>query len=204
MKRLAAKGKRKTPPKPKAPPMRQFEELVPRENLVTALATAEDPRFRALHAAMMTPMGSKCSLISLTRRGDIGLRWDEIVTYYRDFQMQRGMIAMVEHVPEVMRDIAIDSKSRMEVCPRCDGDGVIPDPGMTDDSVHLTKPCLRCEGAGRIRVSGDAAARALMFEATGLKGQKGPLVAQQFNFGAQGLEPLEKTVQVVQRLIGGQ
>jgi hypothetical protein len=183
-------------------PLAQFEDAVPRAKLATALESAADTRFQSLHAALAKPDGRATSLVTLCRKLDIS--WHELVEFYRDFQMQATMLVAMEHAPEVMADVAVDSKSRLEPCPRCDGEGLIADPSASEeDGIHLTKQCVRCDGVGKIRVSGDAAARALLFEAMGLKGQKGPLVAQQINFGSGGLEPLEKTMSVVQRITGG-
>jgi len=182
--------------------MAQFEDAVPRAKLSAALESSPDPRFTALQAALAKPDGRATSLVTLCRKLDIS--WHELVEFYRDFQMQATMLVAMEHAPEVMADVAVDSKSRMEPCPRCDGEGLVADPAVSEEGdVRLTKKCVRCDGAGKVRVSGDAAARALLFEAMGLKGQKGPLVAQQINFGSGGLEPLEKTMSVVQRITGG-
>lgn len=187
--------------KPKAP-IAVFESLVQRENLLDALEVAEDPRLQKLRKAMMAPGNSRIKLLHHCKM--LGITWPELVEAHRQYQTQKALMEGFDCLPEVIRDVAEDSKSRLEPCPMCIGEGNIADPSISDDAeVRLTKECPRCDGKGKIRVSGDAAARALLFEATGMKGQKGPLVAQQFNFGSGGLEPLEKTVKAVQNLVGG-
>lgn len=175
----------------KAAPIQQFESAVDRQELMIALQSSEDSRFAALYNAMAK---EKTPLLALCKR--LGIGWHELVQSYRTHKMNEGIVRMMDHFPEVAEDTAIDAKSRLECCPKCEGEGIVPDG-------EESKPCRRCSGTGKVRVSGDAAARALLFEALGMKGQKGPMVAQQFNFGSGALEPLEKTVSVVQRITGG-
>lgn len=186
-------------------PLQVFEEQVGREALVGMLETAEaGTKFAQLHAAMLAAKNRKTSLLQLCRK--LGIRWDEMVDFHRNFNVQQGLLRASNHLPHVMEDVAVDAKSRVQGCTRCDGAGKLPDPSLSaEDGVHLTKDCPDCEGTGKVRVPGDQGARNLMFETMGLTGKsKGPLVAQQFlSFGGSGIEPIGNVVGAVQKLIGG-
>lgn len=186
-------------------PLQVFEEQVGREALVGMLETAEaGTKFAQLHAAMLAAKNRKTSLIALCRK--LSIRWDEMVDFHRNFNVQQGLLRASNHLPHVMEDVAVDAKSKVQGCTRCDGAGKLPDPSISDEKgVHLTKACPDCEGTGKVRVPGDQGARNLMFETMGLTGKsKGPLVAQQFlSFGGSGIEPIGNVVGAVQKLIGG-
>jgi RecJ-like exonuclease len=72
---------------------------------------------------------------------------------------------MLNHLPDIMKDIAEDSESRDVPCPRCDGVGHV----MRENGAA---PCPQCDGAGKVSVPGDAHARRLIFEILGLIGPR--------------------------------
>lgn len=172
--------------------------------VVGMLETAEkDSKFAQLHAEMLAPKNRKASLVALCRK--LNIRWDEMIDFHRNYNVQRGLLRASNHVPQIIDDVAVDSKSRSAGCMRCDGAGKLPDPAMSvNGEVHLTKDCPDCEGKGVVRVPGDQGSRTLLFEMLGLTGKsKGPLVAQQFNFNGSGVEPLANVVGAIPKLIGG-
>ena len=73
---------------------------------------------------------------------------------------------MMTHIPDVMEDVAIDSKSKVVVCNVCQGDGKLHDKEVNRKRNPI---CPECHGDGVIRLLGDKDARLLAFETVGLK-----------------------------------
>lgn len=181
-----------------------FSAEVGREAIVGMLETAEaGTKFAQLHAAIIAVKNRKTTLAQLCRNCNI--RWDEMVDFHRNFNVQQGLLRASNHLPHVMEDVAVDAKSRVQGCTRCDGAGKMG-AQVSNDGEVLAEPkdCPDCEGTGKVRVPGDQGARNLMFETMGLTGKsKGPLVAQQFLIAGAGVEPIGNVVGAVQKLIGG-
>jgi hypothetical protein len=105
---------------------------------------------------------------------------------YTDHMRYQGLLRMSSQVPQVMADVAEDAKSRMRVCPRCDGEKVVE---STRGNKRGRRVCPDCKGTGEVRVIGDKHARDLVFESMKLTGQKGPLVAINQDFGSRDVDP---------------
>lgn len=161
--------------------MRRFAENVPEDLFTAALESSTDPKFVNFLAARINPLYKNHSLASLARKFNVTLA--DLDDLYRNYQLHVGMVRMMEHVPQVLVDVAEDAKSRIVVCSRCDGEGKLLDEKQNQ------RECPVCNGIGRVRQSGDKAARDLVFESIGLIGKRGPMVAIQNNFGLDsGLE----------------
>lgn len=171
------------------PFMNFFASLPDFEEFKTALAVCEDPRFNCLLEAILDPRNQNTSYVRLARLQGITL--PEINDYWRNYNHHRGMVRMVAHLPEVMEDVAKDSKSTADECPRCSGSG-------------LTKAktiCVRCNGQGTIRVAGDNNSRQILFEALGYTKKHGPLVAIQQNF--EGGSLVDQSSREIQKILQG-
>lgn len=206
-------------------PAKALLASIPRESIARALEIASqspDDKFDQMLKYMCDPrFGRELSLYAIARRCNVSLR--ELTEMFRDSQMMEGTARMLNHVPDVMEDIAIDARSKMDVCPRCNGSGQEIEKcsdcnGSKRASEAKGRPtpircktcegkgkvsvgeCLKCGGTGKIRVVGDEAARKLLMEATGQTGKKGPLVAQQFNLTA-GTQSLEDMIAATDRIL---
>jgi hypothetical protein len=135
--------------------IRRFESSMGRDGLVQVLDSSDDRRALALMAMLLDPAYGKYTLAKLCER--VGLRYPELFDVIRRAMINKGLLAMILRVPNVMEDVAIDSLSRVKTCAECSGRGQIGD-----------QICPKCSGDGTIRVCGDAAARRLLFEIMGL------------------------------------
>jgi len=100
----------------------------------------------------------------LCRRSKMTLQ--DVVEVWRLHIKNQGIVRMMGHLPDIMEDVAIDSKSRIVVCDKCQGKGQIF--GATINGV-ADPVCPECHGEGTIRLLGDKSARDLAFETVGLK-----------------------------------
>lgn len=168
-------------------PMRRFIENVPETEFSEALRDNPDPKFALFYQARMDPAYINVSFSELCRKFQISLA--DVDDMWRKHQLHKGMIAMMNQVPQILTDVAEDAKTHMEFCQKCDGTGVIPDGVVEEGTEADTRTCPRCAGLGEVKVIGDKAARDLVFESIGLIGKKVPFNAIQMNFGLDsGLE----------------
>jgi hypothetical protein len=175
---------------------RRLEASVPREELERAMDAAPDERAQQLLMRLMDPAFRKHSLPKLAK--DVGLTYPQVLHYIQRYRLDEGLLKMSAHVPQVLEDVAIDSKSKEVTCPNCEGSKVVAvteiveDPDtkkkvvlqkLDDEGRGVWKKCLVCDGAGTIRQVGDTDSRKLLFETMKLTGNRGPLVAIQQNMG---------------------
>lgn len=179
-------------------PMKRFIENVPDNEFSAALESSPDPKFATFLAARADPAYATLSFSALCRKFNISLQ--DVDDLWRNHQLHRGMIQMMTHVPQVLEDVAQDAKSKMVVCTRCDGEGVLVSNNGPDDTGGA-RVCPVCDGAKKIKVSGDKAARDLVFESIGLTGKRSPMVAIQQNFGLDS--GLEDILISTQRVLSG-
>ena len=178
---------------------RRLEASIPREELIKAMDATPDERANQLLLRLLDPAFRKHSLPKLAK--DVGLTYPQVLHYITKYRLDQGLLQMSAHVPQVMEDVAIDSKSKEVTCPNCEGAKVIAhtevveDPDtkkkvvlqkLDDEGLPMWKKCLVCDGAGTIRQVGDADSRKLLFETLKLTGQRGPLVAIQNNAAGAG------------------
>lgn len=177
---------------------RRLEASIPRDELIAAMDSTPDERANQLLLRLLDPAFRKHSLPKLAK--DVGLTYPQVLHYITKYRLDQGLLQMSAHVPRVMEDVAIDSKSKEVTCPNCEGSKVIAHTEIVDDEKGkkvvvqklddegrpMWKKCLVCDGAGTIRQVGDADSRKLLFETLKLTGQRGPLVAIQNNTGGAG------------------
>lgn len=184
---------------------------IPQREFAKALETCssnQDLRVRRLHQFMTEARYSKYNFIECVKMSGLSLK--EAVEVWRDYQLARGWVQSMNGVPQVMADVVEDSKSEMVTCPRCDGEKSITvkrkqtatvDGEVVSGEIEVSQQCPRCRGVGVIRTPGDKDSRKLLYESMGLVGNKGPLVAQQFNISnSSGLPGLADTVEVVDKI----
>ena len=153
--------------------MRRIEAGIGDE-ISPTLTHSGDPRAQRLAETLLDPAYRHHSFGRLCERA--GLSGREVVDLFRKYKIDEGIVRMSKHVPDVLEDTAIDAKSRMECCRRCDGLGSVP---LTEKE---DRECPVCYGSGQVRLPGDKNARELLFRANELTG-KGSLVSIQANVG---------------------
>lgn len=162
--------------------LKRVEAIIPRDDLGYALQRiTEDDKMRQLAELLLSPDPKivRCSLRTLAIR--VGLTYMDVVDGFRRAKIGEGLMRMYQHVPDVLEHTATDAKTTIRACNVCRGLG----------SVKKGRMCEKCSGTGQLVKKGDADDRKLIFEAAGLTGKRGPLIAQQFNI--QG-DTVEKTI----------
>lgn len=183
------------------PSVEEFLQEATQDEVLRALQTSDDPVAKDVLKSMLMP--TPWSFTAICRHH--GLTYTSLVEMFSKYQINSGLIRQMRYVPKAMEDNAIDALSKFEPCPRCDGDGEIPDENAEsvdgEIKVRITKTCPLCKGRKEVRVPGDKLARELLFESAGLTGKKGPSVAIQQNFGAGGDHSIESTLALTQKLL---
>jgi hypothetical protein len=160
--------------------MKDLAKGITRDELTDILDGVADQRLQMFLGMMHDPAHSNKSLAKIAR--ECNVTFVELAEIIRKNRVAEGMIRMTQHVPAIMQGVAEDALSTMEFCPKCQGIGSIFDPiKKGDDGAQVPMDCPQCKGKGEIKRSGDAGARKLVFEAIGLTGKQGPLVAVQNN-----------------------
>ena len=156
----------------------QLEKSVPREEFLAFLLRQSDPRFHEVAQHMVAP-GTRVSLATLCLQ--IGLKYYDLTDAYIKDKQTEGLVRSSQHLPDVMEDIAVDSRSREDICTDCDGSGE-----------YKNKLCKACGGKGKIRVMGDGKSRDQLLRAHDLiKPDKGVTVdARTANFTVPSLASL--------------
>lgn len=155
-----------------------------REELKPVLRSVADKRFEQMFDMMHDPAHSNKSLSTIAR--ECGVQHMELCDAIRKYKMGIGIVRMSKHVPDIMEDVAVDAKSREDVCPHCEGVGTVlrdQTVQMEGESLKATKvpvECPKCHGKTTIRKPGDTNSRKLIYESIGLTG-KTPLIAVQNN-----------------------
>lgn len=162
------------------------------ENVQQALAACPDNRFQAFLEKVMTPRYLRVSLATMAKGCGISLA--EFQKWHSNVSTQQAIYNAQAASPEIVNDLIDDSKSKHDVCDRCDGLGSIdaPPPSACDPPKIpgyrraakdlYTRTCPRCQGEGLIKRPGDAHSRDRVLEIGGLKDSpKGASVV--LNFG---------------------
>lgn len=157
--------------------LKRMGEFIPRDDLASALSRAsDDARIAALAVRLIDPNFATTKLTKLAN--DLGLRYTDVVDGFRRAKLDEGMLRMFIRVPDILEDIAEDARTKIDACPRCDGEGEIHKRGKS-------VTCPQCKGVGELRTPGDNEARRLTLEAAGIIGKRGGF-AQQINIGTVG------------------
>lgn len=175
--------------------IRNFYNNVDLPEFKQALEFSKDPKFQMLLYAMSNKRLLRCSFAEICKRCDLTVL--DIANLWRSYHMSKGIMRQMPHVADVMEDVAIDSKSRVVVCPRCAGEGKLNGELMNKQSGAI---CPDCYGDGKIRLVGDKDARSLLYESIGLK-KSGGSVVQTTNVNLGSLPSLEDTIGDVERAL---
>lgn len=176
---------------------RRLERLMGQDT-IAALVHSGDDKLVELANYLLDPSFRASSLPRLAERA--GVKYAAVLDAFRRYKHDEAMVTAARHLPKVMEDTAIDAQSRREQCWVCpDGSGKVmkrervpnPEYGSPDHpdvaefvDVDVERTCANCYGHGWVRISGDPDARKLVLEAVGITGKRGPVVAQQFNYGS--------------------
>lgn len=144
--------------------LRSFYEEIDLPEFKSALELADDPRMKMFFYALSSPKMHEHTFAELCKRCKLTLK--EISELWRNHQLHRGMIRMMNQMPKVMEDAAIEAQSRTILCVSCDGTGKTVDEGVNRQKSSV---CPECHGDGKIRIPGDKDARSLVFESVGLR-----------------------------------
>lgn len=171
--------------------LRNFYEFVDKDQFLEALRSHPSEPYGEeketkwqLMARMLSAPGGKhpSSLSSLCKH--MGISVKQVAGYYADYQRSRGLMALMNHLPKAMEDVAKDAvNNRLTSCPKCLGEKEI------EDAKGKMRKCRHCLGTGNVLVAADKDARMMTFKMAGmLQEGKGPLVAIQTNINQTGLE----------------
>jgi hypothetical protein len=144
--------------------MRTFYEEVSLPDFKEALEMSQDPKLKMLLFAIGNPRLKMCSFAEICNRCNLTI--NDISTVWKNHQVYRGMLKMMNHMPQVMEDTAVDAKSKMVQCSQCAGIGKLLEVTVNKQENPI---CPTCHGDGKVRIIGDKDSRAFLFEAGGLK-----------------------------------
>jgi hypothetical protein len=166
--------------------LESFYKEVQLPDLKQALQLNNDPRYTMLLAALNNPRFSSFSFSELCRRCKMSIQ--DVVEVWRNHLKTQGLVRMMGHMPDIMEDVAVDSKSKMVTCDKCQGKGKLEGQVVN----NLKDPiCPECHGDGTVRIQGDKDARLLAFETVGLR-KSGAVVTNvnmmNFNKGVPSME----------------
>src|SRR6266704_1762692 len=165
-----------------------MESKEDREHMALVLRMSHDARMKALAAQALDPLHVHTSFAKLAE--NLGLNYHMISTEYRELKRSEGFIRAASHLPDLMEQAAIDSRSEWQDCRNCKGigkvDAVVPcapcegAKGNADcEKCHgkgkygEVVDCGVCQGKGLVYVLGDIDRLKLIFDTFGLTGKGG-------------------------------
>jgi hypothetical protein len=170
----------------------QLFDQLGRDQVLATLDFSDDPKAQQLMALLVDPRNAHEKFNTLSR--------------------QEGLFRLNQALPDVMEDVAKDSRNQIVPCTHCNEERYIrktekvrnPDWVKGGDEEKWIETdrmvlCPACYGRGEVELRGSKDARNLMMESLGLTGQKGPLIAQQINIG--GASSHEDEVRLHQKLL---
>lgn len=154
--------------------LKGFFASADRKALIEACAASDDERLR-FWAKIRADEKKFHHMTDIYLAQKATVTFKAISECYLDYRRSQGYVELAERLPQAMADIAEDALSRRMTCPKCAGNGTMQ---IEDEEIS----CEACWGTGVLVKTGDPDARKAMLEAAKITGQKGPLLAQQFNF----------------------
>lgn len=168
--------------------------------LLEACEASDDERLQAWSKVRQDPKNAQYLDVTLAQKCQVTLK--NISQAYLDYRREQGMVELANRIPQAMADIGDDALSKRRRCPKCHGRGILrPDGDPSEFNDETAVECEDCWGTGTLVKSGDPDARKAMLEAAKITGNKGPLVAQQFNF--DGGFSVEGMISQGEKLMGG-
>lgn len=151
-----------------------IEQLGDIEELKTALAQSETPKIQQFLKDLVSTKHKRWTISAIATKN--GVTPAMLSDIWRKYNLSKGMLVLLNGIPEVSEHIVIDAKSTKDVCSRCDGLGKIYGMPESDDKPKPILDCPLCDGKGTVRKAGNSEARKLMFEAAGITNKRGPNV----------------------------
>lgn len=105
---------------------------------------------------LLDPAYRGFSLPKLAER--VGMNQKDLLSNFRRYQLDRAVVTISRHLPEIAEQMALDARSQWVSCSRCDG-------LKTIENDHL---CPECDGTGEIRQPGDSHAQMLCLKWAGV------------------------------------
>ncbi len=158
--------------------LRDFKLAVDEDAFVSACSLEPtDSKWGRLHLALMRP---DANFMQAVRKEGVSLF--ELNQFWHDSQQHRGTIRMMNHLPDVMEETAVEARARTVKCRTCDGTQVVvvqerpvveaPDGTlMYGEKVLVRKACPECVDSivpGTVVRPGDLESKKLMFKVAGL------------------------------------
>lgn len=175
----------------------RISDTVPPVELRAILEKSADPRARHLFNLLLDPNQNRCTLPTLCQKA--GLYYEDVLLMLTRGRVGDGIEKMSRHAPKVFEDIAVDAESQLVVCPECRGEGE----KVVGKGKHAeTVVCWVCEGAKKIRKSGDSDARDFMLTALGvINKNKGGGTNVQVNVNGAGVSSVEDDLELTGEVI---
>ena len=171
-----------------------FLEAVDEEGFLGALETSGEDKWMDLAIMLTDPKHGNKTFPTICRRLGIGIR--ELTEFWRESQINQGMILSMNKMPMIMVQTAEDATRQPTYCDRCDGKKVIQD-GVDADGEVVERDCPKCKGTGEVEAPADRHSRDIVYETAGLINKKVSAVAIQQNFGVG----VEETTSEIGRLL---
>lgn len=134
---------------------RTLDAILPRQELLVILRQQSDERFQRLADIMLSHASAQPKAL-VTMVLDAGLTYAELTTAIINSFRTESLLRSSKQLPDILEDMAIDARSRDDLCPKCKGSGI--------DAADNGK-CPECSGRGTIRVIGDSQSRAHLLKA---------------------------------------
>lgn len=137
-----------------------LERLLPRDEMLEALAHSSHPMARTMASYLLDPEHAGKSLWMLCQLAELSPM--QLLVAFRDYRLAEGLVRIANRAPKILEDVARDAESARIPCPQCYGDAVVA--GVDGADI----PCVACFGTGELVRPGDKDARGLIFETMGL------------------------------------
>lgn len=151
-------------------PWGKMERKEDRESVALVLRLSPNPRMQMLASQALDPLFKHTSFAKLAE--NLGLNYHSLSTEFKEIKRSEGFIRAAQHLPEIMEQVALDSKSTWQKCRTCEGTGEAME-GKGDDARPVV--CAKCNGKGQVYVLGDVDRLKLTLEMFQLTGKGGGL-----------------------------
>ena len=178
--------------------LNQIATIVDPEALYKVLSMSDSPVHHHLLEVLMDPDENKKSFGQICL--DTGISSENIATLFKRHYQDRATIFAAIQSPEIIRDIAENSKNKVISCKRCDGLAQVPTSELDPNSGNpIMRDCPACHGVGLITVPGDRHSRKEFLELVGLGAKGVPLATTNVQINTAPAGSLEKVITIAQK-----
>lgn len=169
------------------PAYKTFADIVGgKEGLLELASWSDNPKAQKLFQLLDDNAYSTYGIKALAKR--CGMTLPELCNLFREKHFLISYLTFFQGIPAIAQGVVQDATPSTDVCPICTGAGTIKRDG------YQVK-CPKCEGATKIRVSGDKEARRDVFKAVGLLKDSPSVVNQQIgNVTVEGVDNFEEVM----------